>query len=323
MPRVSLVTPCHDGQRFLSATIDSALAQTHADVEVIVVDDASTDATPEIVARYGNRVLGQRLASRRGACHARNVGLAMATGQVVLFLDADDVLAPDTLVALERTLASAAGPALAACPWRRLIERRGSWSVAEAEFGPAPPGGDLLDAWLGGWFIPPCALLWPRALVLELGGWDERLIINQDGDLVMRALARGIGIVRSLEGEAFYRRHPHGQSVSGQSSRAALASKRLVLDKLADQLTAAGTLSRHAGALGRAFHELARASFVDDEALGRDCARRAEALAGRDALSGPRAHRAFTRLLGLERKERLAAALSRLGVGRRSRRERQ
>lgn len=101
-PPVSIVIPCHDHGRFLSAAIESALVQTYADLEVIVVDDGSTDDTREVAARYPVGLMSQKHA---GVCIAANRGIAAARGELVLRLDADDLLAPtyveETLAALE------------------------------------------------------------------------------------------------------------------------------------------------------------------------------------------------------------------------------
>ena len=93
--RVSiLVNNCNYG-RFLGAAVDSALAQTHDDTEVIVVDDGSVDDSREVIATYGSRVQAE-LKPNGGQASAMNVGFSRCRGDVVIFLDADDVLLPDT-----------------------------------------------------------------------------------------------------------------------------------------------------------------------------------------------------------------------------------
>jgi glycosyltransferase involved in cell wall biosynthesis len=92
---ISVVIPCYNYGRFLASAIDSVLAQKHANVEVIVVDDGSTDATPAVAARYPEvRYLCQR---NLGESEARNHGGTEATGEFILFLDADDQLTPEAI----------------------------------------------------------------------------------------------------------------------------------------------------------------------------------------------------------------------------------
>ncbi|HEX3110532.1 MAG TPA: glycosyltransferase family A protein, partial [Thermoanaerobaculia bacterium] len=96
MKSVSVVIPSYNYARYLGEAIDSALGQTLPPLEVIVVDDGSTDDTPAVLAAYGDRirVLRQKNA---GVAVARNSGIAAARGECVAFLDADDVWLPRKL----------------------------------------------------------------------------------------------------------------------------------------------------------------------------------------------------------------------------------
>ncbi len=95
----SVVITNHDYVRYVGAAIDSALAQTHAPVEVVVVDDGSTDGSREVIAGYGARVRAV-LKPNGGHESAINAGFAASRGEVVAFLDADDLLDPGALAAV-------------------------------------------------------------------------------------------------------------------------------------------------------------------------------------------------------------------------------
>lgn len=90
-PLVSVVIPCFNYGRYLGEAIESARAQTYPNVELIVVDDGSTDDTAEVAARYPVKLVRQR---NRGVGAARNRGASEARGELLVFLDADDVLEP-------------------------------------------------------------------------------------------------------------------------------------------------------------------------------------------------------------------------------------
>lgn len=96
MPRVSVIIPTFNCASFLGGAIHSALAQTYADYEVIVVDDGSTDETPEVLARFEDDVRCLRQPNR-GAIPARKLALSYASGELIAYLDADDMWYPDKL----------------------------------------------------------------------------------------------------------------------------------------------------------------------------------------------------------------------------------
>ena len=96
MPRVSVIVPTFNCARYLSRALDSALAQTFRDYEILVVDDGSTDETRELVDRYGGKVRYFYQANG-GLSSARNLALSKASGEFIAYLDADDMWYPQKL----------------------------------------------------------------------------------------------------------------------------------------------------------------------------------------------------------------------------------
>ena len=94
---VSVIIPCYNAVPFVAEAIRSVLAQDWPHVEIIVIDDASTDGSWEVIRRYRPRIQALRLAENGGAAHARNCGVALSRGGWLMFLDADDRLSPDAL----------------------------------------------------------------------------------------------------------------------------------------------------------------------------------------------------------------------------------
>jgi glycosyltransferase involved in cell wall biosynthesis len=92
-PLVSIVVNNYNYSQFLHQPIDSALSQTYADTEVIVVDDGSSDRSPEIITTYGSRIIPV-LKNNGGQASALNAGFQASSGDIVIFLDADDYLFP-------------------------------------------------------------------------------------------------------------------------------------------------------------------------------------------------------------------------------------
>lgn len=141
--------------RFLSAAIDSALAQTHPNVNVIVVDDGSSDGSRQLIAGYGDRV-ATVMKENGGQASALNAGFELCEGDVTIFLDADDLLAPDA-AALVAT-AFAADPALVKAQFRTaVIDADGDLTGVEKPAAHLPlPQGDVREAELAS----PFDLVW-------------------------------------------------------------------------------------------------------------------------------------------------------------------
>ena len=95
--KVSVVVPCYNSGRHIAQTLDSILSQTHEDIEVIVVDDGSTDATPAIVQGLPDERIHYVRKENSGVSEARNLGLSKAGGSFVAFVDSDDLLTSDFL----------------------------------------------------------------------------------------------------------------------------------------------------------------------------------------------------------------------------------
>ena len=104
MPLLSVIMPVYNGARFLQITLDSLLAQSCDDWELIVVDDGSTDATPDLLAAYTDRRFKKIRKANGGEAQSRNVGLSHATGEFIAFLDADDLYLPNALAEMSAFL---------------------------------------------------------------------------------------------------------------------------------------------------------------------------------------------------------------------------
>ena len=261
--KVSVVIPCHNAAAYLEQTLASVLAQSRPAAEVIVVDDASTDGSVAIARRFAaEHAQVQVVEEHNGSAPiTRNHGAALATGDALMFLDADDLLGPIALAALHEAL-TRSPTGFAACPWFRIERHDGEWMRRPASCEPRREGQHPLDAWLRGWYHPPCSVLWSRQAFQTIGGWDETLIVNQDGDLVMRALASGLPLTLTAEGEALYRRLPEGEaSVSGRRrTPEGLACSAEVVRRIAETLERRNILDEHRGSLAVAFDRLAAAA---------------------------------------------------------------
>jgi glycosyltransferase involved in cell wall biosynthesis len=250
-PRVSIVIPCYNKRAYVAAAIESALAQT-ARCEVIVVDDGSTDGSLDEVRRFASRIVLET-GPNRGGSAARNRGLALATGDYVQFLDADDLLPPDKVATQLAALANAPPHAMAFCPWSLFRDDGTTLPPGTRRYWRDYPDGLalLIDMWTFGGFFPPHAWLAPRALVDRAGHWDEALTGDDDGEFFGRLLAHA-GAVRFCQGtNVLYRDPPEGsvsRNVSLPSARSFWAAFEAVsaqiLSRRRDRAARRAVLSR-------------------------------------------------------------------------------
>ncbi len=265
--KISVVMPCYNAAPWIGAALNSLLNQTLLPAEIIVVDDGSGDDSAEIAERFGPPVRVLRVANG-GAALARAKGADLASGDALMFMDADDLIAPETLAALAACLREHPGR-IALSPWKRYERVDDTvWLARPASCPPRQEGQDDLQAWLSGWYHPPCTVLWSRQAFERSGGWDAETTMNQDGDVMMRGLVRGNRLVLSQYGTGFYRRLPgEAVSVSGRkSTRQGVISRLRVIDRIASMLAEERRTPVYADALQTAYRsilETCPAEFAD------------------------------------------------------------
>lgn len=267
--RVSAIIPCLDAEAFLGSAIRSMLNQTHPPFEIIVADNGSADASRAVARSFGAPV---RLLDvpERGASRARLAGAAAAQGEALMFLDADDLVAPETLAAMTRALEAGEGD-IALAPWLRLVPSGAAWVWAPPSCAARRPGDDDLAAWLRGWYHPPCAVLWSRAAYERSGGWDPGIGVNDDGDVMMRGLVHGNRLARTAGGAGFYRRSGEGSLSAGAQTAAGLASRVAVLERIEALLREQQRIARYRAPMAEAVRQVAADCPADAGALAERC----------------------------------------------------
>jgi hypothetical protein len=181
---VTVVIPCFRQAHFLPEAIESVLVQTHGAVEVVVVDDGSPDNVGEVAARYpGVKCLRQ---PNGGLAAARNTGLEEASGEFLLFLDADDRLLPEAIERGLEELRVDAEAMMAAGTWQ-LIGEAGEPLPADPPQQPPLAFPALLESCF---ISTPAAVLYRRDLFGRIGGFDPEVSASADYDLYLRTAAR-------------------------------------------------------------------------------------------------------------------------------------
>jgi len=232
-PLVTVITAYYNRPEYIRESIESALAQTHAPVEVIVVDDGSTeDAHRVLRAIPGTTIIRQPNA---GVAAARNRGLAAARGEYVIFLDHDDRLMPDAIVSHLRAIQSDATPAKsksgkpkAGLVFGALRQIDGAGQIKSAPYVCAPRRNYFLSMLQGNPIHCPAAAMILREAMLAVGGMDPDVAPGDDLDLYLR-IARQYRVVRHTDLTAEYRLH--SENVSHNYAKMMRATER-VLDKV-------------------------------------------------------------------------------------------
>ena len=314
-PAVSILVPAYNVERHIGATLDSALTQTYPRVEVVVVDDGSTDGTPDRLAAVDApnvRVVRQPNA---GAAAARNKALAESSGQAVLFLDGDDLVGPDHVERLVDRLPGS-GSHVAMGEWDRF-----TGDPTAAEFPHRPTYRDaggvdwLVQDWTGARPMTQSGtFLIPRPLLDRVGGWDESLSLIDDFEFFARVLSRSDG-VRFAPGARLYYRSGLGASLSGRKSRAARESQAQSLLLGTQHLLDAEDSARTRRAAAHMLQDFVYDIYPDHLDLRLTVGQRVAELGGSDLPpDGPPGFHRLRRLVGW----RLARRVERLAVGRRS-----
>lgn len=184
MPRVTVVIPTYNRRDLVREAIASVTAQSYTDFEVIVVDDGSDDGTAEVVQQFvGVQYVYQ---SNRGVSAARNRGVALTRGELIAFLDSDDLWQPHKL-AHQVTLFDQHRD-VEICQTDEIWIRNGVRVNPQRKH--KKTGGDIFARSLELCLVSPSAVMLRRALFEGLGGFDETLPACEDYDLWLRLTAR-------------------------------------------------------------------------------------------------------------------------------------
>ena len=205
-PLVSILIPCHNAAPWLAQTLESALGQTWANKEIIVVDDGSTDNSASIAHTYAGRGVHLITQENRGAAAARNHAIREAHGEFFQFLDADDLISPDKISAQVALLSARPVGSIASCAWGRFTDDPAAARfIDEAVFHDFAPVDFLVLAARTGAMMHPSAWLVPRAVAERAGPWDESLTLNDDGEYFCRVLLASAGVAFTPGSRSYYR----------------------------------------------------------------------------------------------------------------------
>ena len=219
MEKVSVIIPTYNRKDKVLLSIKSVLDQSYDNLEIIVVDDCSTDGTEEVLKNINDtRVVYHRLSHNQGAAHARNYGVMNANSEIVAFNDTGDKWSRDKLKKQMKYLADNPNDVLVYCRYNRQMSEDLSITVPPIERPLNELKGDILKYLLGSNTIGPPTLMTYKDVFLNIGGFSETYNALEDWDFAIRMAKNGnIGFIDEVLVEADY-------SEGGLSSQANISN---------------------------------------------------------------------------------------------------
>jgi glycosyltransferase involved in cell wall biosynthesis len=216
---VSIIIPAFNSEKYIGETIQSALDQTWKNIEIIIVDDGSTDGTVNVIKQFesANNNIKLVVQQNRGACNARNTGFVLSKGSYIQFLDSDDVM-DDSKIEKQLHILQHNPNSIIGCRW---IKFQDSLDNTVGGMGPHTSIQKNMSAtdWLLERMMMPChAWLTPRILIEQAGGWNESLTCNQDGDFFFRIISKSESVLYQDDTIVYYRTDSKHTGVSVLSS---------------------------------------------------------------------------------------------------------
>lgn len=231
---ISVIMPCFNSEQHVRRSVDSVLQQTYPNLELLIVDDGSTDSTQQILQSIQREDSRIRVFSQRnsGPAAARNRGLGESRGSYIAFLDSDDYWSPFFLEKLEKALSSKSENkfALVYCGWQN-IGMRGAGG--QPFIPPDYENVNLIELCFGGCRWPIHAALVNRECFEKVNGFDERWKNCEDFDLWLR-MSIFLNVSRIPEVLSFYRHH-EGKQISKNRAEVAVNNWRIQNEFLAGQ----------------------------------------------------------------------------------------
>jgi len=213
---VSAIIPAYNAAPYLAEAVESILGQNYQPLEILIVDDGSTDGTPEVASRFAGSNVRYIRQPHSGSPFALNNGLRNAGGNLICFLDSDDVWTPDKLALQVPLIMQDATVEIVLSHQRRMWRPKGSsdYRFTEPELA-----------------LHPQSCVFRRSVFDKVGLFDTSFKYAADWDWFMRARELGVKFVVHLEVTNYYRRHGNNLSNDDASAKAALLMLKRSLER--------------------------------------------------------------------------------------------
>lgn len=240
MAGISIIIPTYNRRHLIGSAIESCLREDNLELEIIVVDDGSTDGTDAIVSTYASSVVFHRLDKNAGAQYARNVGMSLAKGDFIKFLDSDDQLESGSLVE-ELALATSQDADIVVSSWGR-IDTEGKRQISAApKFG---SGDSIVDNVLTGFGVHTSAALYRlEYLRLHSVQWSPQIVKLDDWYFFTQA-ALNLGKIVTRNGLSYWFIAHDGPRLTDANLIENAIAHHKVLASIEEKITSMGKLTQ-------------------------------------------------------------------------------
>ena len=269
-PIVTVVIPLYNAEKYIAETLQSVLAQTYPNIEVLVIDDGSTDDSLVIAKTYESEKVKVFSQPNKGASAARNYGLREAKGDYIQFLDADDLLSSNKIEEQVKVLVEQPSK-VALCPTIHFFDgdklpdnqEEDEWFYEFTD----NPSKFLIKLYGGyeteGGMIQPNSWLTPRNIVEKVGFWNEQLSLDDDGEFFCRVVLVSTGVVFTPSVINYYRKFNNNRNLSSKKNEKAVRSALLSLELKQKHLLPFKDDSGYKKAFARAYKRMAVETYPE------------------------------------------------------------
>ena len=238
-PKVAILIPMYNAENYIIETIESALNQTHKNIEIIIVDDGSTDNSYKKVASLNNEKIHLVKNQKKGACSARNYAFELANSDYIQYLDADDLINQEKLENQLKILTKKED-SISYGLWARFINNINHEKITlqGIKKNYENPTNLLVDVWNNENMVTIHSWLTPSSIIKKAGKWNEELTHNQDGEFFSRVLISAKNILFCNYAISYYRSNVINSISNSSTSKTHAASQLLSYQLYVENLNA-------------------------------------------------------------------------------------
>ena len=286
-PLVSVIIPLYNAEKYIAETLQNVLEQTYSPIEILVVDDGSSDNSLAIARTFECKNVKIFTQPNCGASAARNLGLREAKGDFIQFLDADDLLSENKIEQQIKILLNYPNTISTSSIVHFFDGEIKNTSGTENDnyflYDSDNPSEFLLNLYGGngeGGFITVHSWLTPRQLIDRVGYWNEALTVDDDGEYFCRVVLAADGVRHDSIGKNYYRKFRKNRSLSSQNNEIAIKSALLALELKQKYLSHYQDNSKYRKAFARAYKRMAVDTYPRFSHISKFCIEKLDELGG-------------------------------------------